>query len=721
MLGGSAVGTTTSITNVENLNFSVLSGTGTVDGTNIKGYKKISTKDSAGTLTMANVNGKADYEINNSTGGLNLTFTASTVAAGNDALDVNLNNVSNGGTLTIASGIETLNLHTSNGAAKMNAITDTAGTIATVVVDGGQDFTLTTAMNAAATTVDAREAGASKFQVASVTSAVLTGSKDDTITKTVADNAGDFFNLGAGNDTLVFNGVAATGVAATYRGVENFVMKNAADVLDLTNADQAGAITFEGGGALAANNLTSGSTVKVDKVAATTLAVGFQGTVMGEATTIDAAKGITTSLTVTNVSDLTVNYGTTSNTAMALDETAANTEVTKKLAVNMNAGTITAGNLTQADKLTDLVVTSAAGVTTAGIGTFVDAESLTNLTVNAGSATAIGAIGGTTASTKLDKVEVNATGGNVTLGQIDAANVSGISSITLNATGGTISSGNDIINTGGSIKQVTLSGSKDIDVDLIVTAGNVEKVNSTATGNVTLDITNAGAAGSTGTVVVLGNAATGKTNTVTIDGTSVKNSVTGGTGSDVITTDDGADTIVGGAGNDTITAGGAADTMTGGAGADTFVFAVAGTTGTFGATATTAVTGAAAVANGFDVIIDYSGTSKGDKDIIDAGAAIVLTTAATHAGVTVNAAGLVTNWNTASTLAEKLVEAEAALQADVATTANQAIAFVDGGKTYVLISDANAGLTQGDVVIELTGLAATTGITIASGDITNIA
>ena len=722
LLGGAAIGSTTKVTNVENLNFSVLSGTATVDVSGMTGYKAIYSNSSTEILSVANISDLTDtYGLKSSTGGLTLAFTAAAVASGNDSMTVTLDGVTNGGILDIdnVNGLETLNIALVGGATKV-ADVQTGAATTTVAITGNQEFTNSAAagFDTTVTTVDARGTSKSTFEVSAATVAVLTGSGDDSITKgTAAIAAGDLFNLGAGTNTLTTQDAAGTGATATYIGVDKIVSKVASDNFDMTNSDGATAFDFQGGTTLTALNMVSGSTVKNSTLASTAVAIGFQGTVMGEATTLDLTKGATTSVAATNVKTLTVNYGATSTGAIALDSTAGGTEVTTGLVVNANAGTFTGGAITTATKLTDLTYNIASGVIGAGTTTYAAADALTNFTVNANAAVAFGAIGNGTASAKLASIDINATAGNVTLAQIDAANATGITTISLDAVGGTINSGTAIVNTGGNIGTVTMTGSKAIAQDFTVTVGNVNTITSTATGGVTSTVTNAGAAASTGSTITLGDAAFGKSNAITMAGTNVKNTITGGSGVDTIVSVDGADTISLGAGNDTVTAAGGADTVTLGAGADTYIFAAAGTTGTGGTTA-------AALANAHDVIVDYKGAAT-DGDIIDGGA-ILITNASAAAGASVaatNAAGLVTSWATtasSATLADKITIVEATI--DAGTNAlNEALLFVDSGKTYLFISDGVSGIAAADMLIELTGISASTGITLSGGDIINIA
>lgn len=456
------------------------------------------------------------------------------------------------------------------------------------------------------------------------------------------------------------------------------MFKTAASGIDMSNADKAAALTFEGGAAIDAKGLAAGSTIASTKLAASTVDVAFRDAVKGEATTLNLAKGASGLVTVTNIKNLTVDFAEASLGSIALDATANGTEVTTDLTINAK-GAISTGAITNAGELKNLTINAQAAVTTAAL----TAGKLETLAVNNTSNAAL-----------------------VTLGAVTATNTAGITSVKLDAAGGAITTG--VIQNSGAIKDVTVSGSKNVTTLLTSTTANVDKVVSTATGDNSITITNAGTANAAGSTVTLGDAALGKANTLIITGTAVNNTVTGGSGVDKITiSSTGNDTVNAGAGNDEISVAGGANTLTGGAGADKFIF-----TGGVGAV------DAAALAAKHTVITDFSGLA-GNKDVIDFGANVTVGTTAVAAGVTVSAAGLITNWgtNASSTLAEKITAAAAA----TAGAANEAVAFAHEGKSYLFVNDATAAVGAGDTLIQLTGVTLSAGFTLATGDITNFA
>lgn len=676
LLGGATVPSSVEIKNVENLNFNVLSGTATVDAGNFAGYKSIASVGT-GTLTLSNLSDKSAELVVKGNASLNVTHATAAVAGANDNVNVTLDSAT-GGTVTVGANVETVTLTTKGAAAVLDNFTSAA---TTVVIKGGQGFTLGTPATgfATATTIDAREAGKAAFTSSAAGSvAILTGAADDTITRAVNFAAADLFNLGAGNDTLVMSTATTSGNKASFVGVENVVFKTAASGIDMSNADKAAALTFEGGAAIDAKGLAAGSTIASTKLAASTVDVAFRDAVKGEATTLNLAKGASGLVTVTNIKNLTVDFAEASLGSIALDATANGTEVTTDLTINAK-GAISTGAITNAGELKNLTINAQAAVTTAAL----TAGKLETLAVNNTSNAAL-----------------------VTLGAVTATNTAGITSVKLDAAGGAITTG--VIQNSGAIKDVTVSGSKNVTTLLTSTTANVDKVVSTATGDNSITITNAGTANAAGSTVTLGDAALGKANTLIITGTAVNNTVTGGSGVDKITiSSTGNDTVNAGAGNDEISVAGGANTLTGGAGADKFIF-----TGGVGAV------DAAALAAKHTVITDFSGLA-GNKDVIDFGANVAVGTTAVAAGVTVSAAGLITNWgtNASSTLAEKITAAAAA----TAGAANEAVAFAHEGKSYLFVNDATAAVGAGDTLIQLTGVTLSAGFTLATGDITNFA
>jgi S-layer protein len=133
----------------------------------------------------------------------------------------------------------------------------------------------------------------------------------------------------------------------------------------------------------------------------------------------------------------------------------------------------------------------------------------------------------------------------------------------------------------------------------------------------------------------------------------------------------------------------ALDTLTGGTGADTFVFS----NGNAGAAPSDAK---------FDTITDFATNS--DVVTYTSNTLSIVTNATATSGVAkVTSAGVATFHADDSTLAKKIVAAEAAIQTGTATAGQMAI-FQDGADAYAFISDGTDGVGAGDVLVKLVGV-----------------
>ncbi len=130
----------------------------------------------------------------------------------------------------------------------------------------------------------------------------------------------------------------------------------------------------------------------------------------------------------------------------------------------------------------------------------------------------------------------------------------------------------------------------------------------------------------------------------------------------------------------------------------------------------------------FDTITDW--TSGYKIDSTTSALSIAVKTAATATSAAISSTGLATFDATDNTLAKKLIAVAAGIaNGTTGVTANtgtpvagNTAVFVDGSDTYVFISDATAAVGATDVLIKLTGIAATTGLVLdGSGDIITIA
>lgn len=548
-----SVDATAKITNIETLVFNALSGTQTVDNTLMTGVNTIE-HTGTGSLALTNVqSASTNYKMTGTASSLTATVIASSLTGASDSAVLELSDTT-AGTFTAAGAVETV-IVTSSGTSA-NTITDIiAANASTITFSGTQKLTLTGDLAATFTTVDARNLQVDLDITGATTTALLSGSADDIVDLTgVALNANQLFSMGAGSDTLILRDSTGGGTA-TLQGIETIQTKDgAATDIDLANADQAVNIDINGAATgVTVDNMATGSTIKSTTALAGTGAssISFGANQTSTVLNLDiqngsAASGTGGAITFTNVNDLTITAGAVTDfNNLVLDETSTDgSQNTQKVTLsNTSSGAFNVGDITLGDDVTDFTINqTGTGSTTAG--TFIDAEKLTSLTINATTGTAgIGAFGGTTASTVLSSIDINA-GKDVSIasGGINAQNSAGITTVSIDATGGTVSTASShITNTGGNIGTATLTGSKTIDIDLLTaTSGRVETVNASATtGNVTLFVTNASVAGSTGSTITLGNASSGNTNSVTLN-SSMNDTITGGTGIDSIVLADGA-------------------------------------------------------------------------------------------------------------------------------------------------------------------------------------
>jgi len=323
--------------------------------------------------------------------------------------------------------------------------------------------------------------------------------------------------------------------------------------------------------------------------------------------------------------------------------------------------------------------------------TKVEANGTTSLTVTGISSQALDVIGDNVGNLIFTKTGLNPGGTDAltvsldnSVGKfangVDAGTLAvlNVDNLTLNSVGGNLGAGqtnsvNGLVNA--DLEIVTVTG--DTALDITTGASSLDTVDASAfTGALTLNA-----------------AAGGQVN------------VTGGSGADTLTGSANNDVINGGAGKDTITGGDGEDKLTGGADADTFQFAAGDLS-------------AAPSATIFDEITDFA---KGEDIIDDTGAAIVFLTNAGAPAVgtaEINAEGIATFNVADDTLAERIVAAEAGINAGGAAAAGQSAIFEQGGDSYLFISDGVDGIGAADNLIKLTGVTGLTDSTLTAGDLT---
>ena len=607
VIGGTTLDNTVNFTNIENVGFNVLSGTLAVDALNYGGLKVLAL-GGPGSLTVDKLQLPSTVlRLLGTNGNLSVTHNATGVGTPGvtDTVTVDLVGTT-GGTVTLGAGVEALRLSTMAG--QTNTLTAVAGaSFTTLQVTGGGEITLLDsvatpiAIPTTVTTVLATDTARASLAVAGAATSVFTGAGNDTVRFSTALVTSSLVSAGLGTDTLILGG--PNNLAGVISGVETIQLTQAGSSLDMANVTGGVALDFQGGGNLTVSNATAGTSVKTSTAGTTgNISFGYADTVVNQTLNLDLAQPITVNpnpnpnptLLLKNAANVTVavsRTGTQTFGAVTLDETAGGTDTTRALTLNASgAGSaLTTGAIGSAGTLTSLTLRASGLGSSVTIGD-IAAPALQSLTIAAANGGAsIGAISGSTALSTID-IEVGAggLGLNAAATDIAASNAAGINSIALRATGGNIGAANTldamgvvtavnalvIDNANGGINTVTLTGSGDIFTALNAGSagvGRVQSVNSTATGGVTLTITNSTALDMPGTTVVLGNAVNGKQNNLTL-ASDRADTVNGGTGVDVIVTGAGNDVIAAGGGNDTITGGAGSDILTGNAGNDTFVF-----------------------------------------------------------------------------------------------------------------------------------------------------
>jgi Ca2+-binding RTX toxin-like protein len=281
---------------------------------------------------------------------------------------------------------------------------------------------------------------------------------------------------------------------------------------------------------------------------------------------------------------------------------------------------------------------------------------------------------------------INVSGGGPNLG-VDALTINSGGTTANTITGGIVMSDQAFVT-----ETITITGDQNLNAGTLLAGVSVTVSASALTGNLTI-VGNAG----------VPNQIAGGQGNDTITGGANPDILAGDAGNDTLDGLPGNDQINGGDGDDSITGGAGDDAMTGGAGADTFKFAAGDLSGAPSATV-------------FDTISDWATAS----DIIDF--AVDLTIVQNAAGgvavATINAEGICTFDAADDTLAERIVAAEAGINAGGAAAAGQFCVFEQGGNSYVFISDGVDGIAAGDVLIQLTGVTGLTGTTITSGNTT---
>ena len=561
------------VQNIETVVLNALSGSREIRVTNwdgIETYQVIGEGD----IELTDVQTTdPSYEFNGTVGtNMTVDINALSTTALADEISVILSNGVTGGTFTTTAGttVETIRI-ISNGD-DANSLTNVVSPNATtLIVEGDAAFSNSDAFAVGIDAIDARNVSKATILTNGALT-VLTGSGDDQVTTNAALAADTAIVMGAGTDSLILND-STGGLQAELLGIEVIKTTDAAATdIDMTKSTSAPEFNIAGGSTdITLSELLDGSSVRTSEDATSgDITIGYRNSASDASLVVDLATnhdGDADSMEFVNVANVTVNAtnGITDGGGVAMDVFLDDTslaggvvsDVVKSFTINNNGvatnGTddIILGDVLSAGRMETLTLNATGAAVT--VRDVLDAESLTSLSIDAlGGEVAVNSIGAITASTKLDTITVTATE-NVSLGAVLANNTAGVSSVTLAAADGNIT-GLALDNDAGSIDLVTLSGAGDINVGFTTsltgsgTRGYVKAINSTNTGAVTLDVTNAKTSG-TGSVITLG----GGTNNITLT-SAMDDSITGGAKADVLILGDdiGSDTIDLAGGTDTL-------------------------------------------------------------------------------------------------------------------------------------------------------------------------
>ena len=629
-------------------------GAATFNMAGTTGYTSLNNLSSTSALAYNNIEAATVAGVVRNAGGLTTFNLANAGLAGaTDNFSITVEGaLTTGITVSDTTGtgaLETLTLNTENAAVTVPTLTVTDLGLASLVISGDKDLTITTLTDATAggatlETIDASALTGDLSVTAVAAGTVTGGSGDDAITATTGN---DVLDGGAGNDTITTDTgndsvVGGTGdddiVAAGNLTIDDTVAGgDGTDSLSISAAVAAGqavnvsgieTVVLSGGGVT--QDMDAFSTTEVTRVNTSSVHTfsivdaGAQITTLG----VDAAVTATTFARKTDgtANALTINMGTSTAGVTAVAVTADNEE---SLTINSAGGS---------NKITTLA-----------------AADVTSLTI--------------TGNKSLD-LDDNAITGGTLLATINASAYTG-SALTANATNST----KDITYTHGSGTITLTTGSG----------------NDTVTGGTGAD----SVAGGTGN-----DSITGGTGNDTIDGGAGNDIISGGDGEDSITAGAGNDSITAGAGNDTIdflTNLATTDTVDGGADTDTLTFTVSTTiaptltavekaTVTFGAT-----TGGAFNAGNSTALTTYTLASTTNATTatvtnIATGATVIVSDANTDTVTldTAAAAELTVSYRAASAGASTITDAATVTITGATATASSANLVLDDVDTTSL-------------------------------------
>ncbi len=667
-----------------------------------------------GIVNYAYATATADQIINISGGTLNtgVANIVATASAGVTKATINSTGAANSvDTITLdsagANTVTSLTVNATTGLTATLTAADFAATAALTITGAGA-VNLGTNFDGATIDASTNTGGVTVAVTNGVTTSILGGTGNDVITSAAGFGTNGSVNAGTGTDTLVLNAATdmdTTAEAAKYVGFETLRTAGNQDMSIL-----AGITAVEIGAAGLVTNMTATQAASVKVMADTgastlslanstgtsdvlslTLGTGLLATEAVDLTgaltingfetlnmTTNAGPSATAALLTTDVASLTADkltkinlFGKAFNFTTAAT-TLATTIDASALTGNGTSGLTIAGNLVTGSVVTGSgvadTVTTGTGFATYNTGAGNDTINATAAQLNTGANYNI-IDGGAGTDT------LNITGGGaLTIVDNNLSKLTGVEKIVVATTG----ANNQTITTGGWF-------------DAAFKAAGVNLTTTTSTGTVTIDMTSfTGAATITATTVGTAGAEgvvsvqTGSGNdTVTVTDAAASNAGT-------ISTFGGNDTIVGGVNDETITGGTGMDTMTGGGTtADTFVFAAGDS-------------GGAPSDSVYDTITDFTAVAS---NVINAGAAAIVTNATATAGVAAISAAGVATFNAAdTTLAQHIVAVEAAINAGGVAAAGQSAMWQEGANAFLFISDGVDGIGANDLLIKLVGL-----------------
>jgi S-layer protein len=453
---------------------------------------------------------------------LNLSGTGTSVDAGtlgalttaaNTALALNVNGLTTTGAVTIDTDITTLNIGSSTAASTVASLVANGAT--TVNVSGDAAVTLTGQTLGAVTAINVSNTAGASFGTALGTGVAFTGGAGaDSILLTNAFTKA--ITMGAGNDTVTYNGAAGTGGSV--------VAGDGTDTIVMTGAQAASA-----SGSSAFNSTFSG-------FEALTVSAGGAATInlagINNASTVNTAGQTGILLLNSFVSGGTINLtGATGGGAGDVQASITNADVSASDIVNLKLTNSTAGSVA-------FGTVTAANVETINIST-VDTGTNANTAATVDSATLV--------ATSATSVKVVGSNG------LNLTNTGNVAITTFDASGVV---GNGTNDTGANLAVTFTSANTTATATVTITGG---AGNDVLTGNAAADVISGGAGNDT------------------LSGLLGNDTISGGAGTDGITGGRGVDNLTGGAGVDTFSFAAGDSGATFGANFDTITDFVVGT------------------------------------------------------------------------------------------------------------------------------------------------